>query len=116
MRQRNGEQNRAIRRNPAPGEREASEIPAMPKTGADERRRRCPLGVITKDTGAGNGTSIIQAAYNQEVKVVFTAMLDTAGFPVSQVRILSPPLQNIYGNDIKRIHKHHYPTSGKRDY
>lgn len=72
--------------------------------------------MIIKDTEAGNGTSIIQAAYNQEDKVVFTAMLDTTGFPVSQVRILSPPLQNIYGNDIKRIHKHHYPTSGKRDY
>ena len=43
--------------------------------------------------------SIIQAAYNQEVKVVLTAMLDTTDFPVSQVRILSPPLQNIYGND-----------------
>lgn len=30
--------------------------------------------MIIKDTEAGNGTSIIQAAYNQEVKVVFTAM------------------------------------------
>lgn len=88
----------------------------MPKAGADERRRRCPLGVITKDTGAGNGTSIIQAAYNQEVKVVFTAMWTRGSFTDAQVRILSPLLQNIYGNDIERIHKHHYPTSGKRDY
>lgn len=38
--------------------------------------------------------SIIQAAYNQEVKVVLTAMLDTTDFPVSQVRILSPPLNH----------------------